>query len=104
MVSKAKSKVLVNVLGRLIVAAAVYFVWQERNDRIFRNHTRPPDALCDIILATIRYKMMGLKLKKIARVMAILGEWKIGTHNMFDDGGRWSRMLVGCYCLLIWLL
>ena len=84
---KANSNILVNILGRLIVAASVYFVWQERNVRLFKNHARPPDVLCDLILATVRYKLMGLKLKKTTRVMAILGEWKIGANSMFDDGG-----------------
>ncbi|XP_022032207.1 uncharacterized protein LOC110933285 [Helianthus annuus] len=35
--TRASSKSAINFISRLIVAAAVYFVWQERNARLFMN-------------------------------------------------------------------
>ncbi|GKE18844.1 hypothetical protein Tco_1426421 [Tanacetum coccineum] len=34
------------IIQRLIVSASVYFIWQERNKRLFQNEERAPDVLC----------------------------------------------------------
>ncbi|KAM0056464.1 hypothetical protein Hdeb2414_s0006g00218631 [Helianthus debilis subsp. tardiflorus] len=66
--ARGSSKSALNYSSRLIVAAAAYFIWQERNARLFRNQTRPPDVIIDTILQTVRYKLMGVKFKNTDRV------------------------------------
>ncbi|KAK9073019.1 hypothetical protein SSX86_007341 [Deinandra increscens subsp. villosa] len=76
-----------SVVGRLGIAVASYFVWQERNNRLFRNQTRPPDILTDQILATIRYRLCSLKFRRSALVEARLASWDIQDSEVLDNGG-----------------
>ncbi|GKG12120.1 hypothetical protein Tco_0346357, partial [Tanacetum coccineum] len=43
-----------SVVRRLSLAAVVYYIWQERNQRIFRGDKRDADVLLDIINDTIK--------------------------------------------------
>ena len=52
------------------LAASVYFVWQERNLRIFKNEERDSSVLIKIIYDEIRAKLMSLKTKKSNAVNA----------------------------------
>ncbi|MFS7977966.1 hypothetical protein Hanom_Chr10g00910141 [Helianthus anomalus] len=47
---------------------------------------RPPEVISEIILNTVRYKLMGAKVRKTAKVQRLLGEWKIGSNTISDDG------------------
>ncbi|XP_022024386.1 uncharacterized protein LOC110924699 [Helianthus annuus] len=85
--ARASSKSAINYISRLIVAASIYFVWQERNARIFKNQTRPPDVLSDLIVQTVRYKLMGVKFKESSNVRRLLEAWGIHSSRMEDDGG-----------------
>jgi hypothetical protein len=44
------------LVHKLALAASVYFVWQERNSRIFSDKKRPPIVLIKEILALIRLR------------------------------------------------
>ncbi|XP_021986110.1 uncharacterized protein LOC110882384 [Helianthus annuus] len=85
--SRASSKSAINFVSRIVVAATAYIVWQERNARLFKNHAKPPDVLCEIILATVRYKLMGMKLKDTVRVRSLLDDWGIHGDSVIDNGG-----------------
>nr|GEY74075.1 hypothetical protein [Tanacetum cinerariifolium] len=49
---------------RLVLGAMVYFVWQERNFRLFRKCERSNDKFFSIVTKTVRLKLMGLILLK----------------------------------------
>ncbi|XP_022020017.1 uncharacterized protein LOC110920089 [Helianthus annuus] len=85
--SRASSKSAINFVSRIVVATTAYIVWQEQNARLFKNHARPPDVLCEIILATVRYKLMGLKFKHTVRVRSLLDDWGIHGDSVIDNGG-----------------
>ncbi|KAK1440858.1 hypothetical protein QVD17_06690 [Tagetes erecta] len=82
----AQSKSIVNIVGKLVIAASTYHVWQERNNRLFKNQTRPPNIVVDLVFSTVRYKLMGIRFKMSPRVRAVLEDWKIGDHGRDDDG------------------
>ncbi|XP_022040861.1 uncharacterized protein LOC110943397 [Helianthus annuus] len=84
---RARSKSAMNYVAKILTAAAVYFIWQERNARLFKNQLRPPEKLSEIILNTVRYKLIGAKLKNTASVRRLLGEWEIRGGHVDDDGG-----------------
>nr|GEY75763.1 RNA-directed DNA polymerase, eukaryota, reverse transcriptase zinc-binding domain protein [Tanacetum cinerariifolium] len=44
---------VISIIGRLLVAAASYFMWVERNNRLFKNVRRSSDDIRDIIMATL---------------------------------------------------
>nr|XP_043625571.1 uncharacterized protein LOC122596997 [Erigeron canadensis] len=72
LIARAKSRSIGNVIGRLVVAASAYYIWQERNNRIFKNHARPPDILAKLIQDTVRSRLWKLRFKKTARVVRTL--------------------------------
>ncbi|GKD42735.1 reverse transcriptase zinc-binding domain-containing protein [Tanacetum coccineum] len=51
------------IFGKLIVAAATYFIWLERNNRTFKNVRRSPEEIRDIIMVTVRLKLLSLRFK-----------------------------------------
>ena len=44
------------LVHKLVLAASVYFVWHERNSRIFSDEKRPPIVLIKEILVLIRLR------------------------------------------------
>ena len=60
-VEKRTSK---SVCAKLAVAATVYFIWQERNLRLFKKGKRSSDQLVECVKASVRLKLLSCKLKK----------------------------------------
>ncbi|XP_021996129.1 uncharacterized protein LOC110893325 [Helianthus annuus] len=87
LLARARSKSARNYIAKILVAAAVYFIWQERNARTFKNQLRPSEKLSEIILNTVRYKLMGAKLRDTSNVRRLLEEWEIRGKHDEDDGG-----------------
>nr|XP_043629971.1 uncharacterized protein LOC122601271 [Erigeron canadensis] len=87
LLSKAKSRSISSVLGRDVVAATAYYVWQERNNRLFKNHARPFANLVKVIKDTVGARLWNLKFKKTAWVSYTLEAWNIMGEFQFQDGG-----------------
>ncbi|XP_071694843.1 uncharacterized protein [Rutidosis leptorrhynchoides] len=51
------------VIIKLLLAASVYFVWQERNRRLFKKSKRSPEQVFEVIYSTVRLKLMSFKWK-----------------------------------------
>lgn len=85
LVLRAKSKSTFSVIGRLLVAAIAYFIWQERNSRFFNNKLRPPEQLIDNIFATIRLKLHSFKFKDTSIARQVLDIWKIEETGVLMD-------------------
>ncbi|GJX90332.1 reverse transcriptase zinc-binding domain-containing protein [Tanacetum coccineum] len=66
-----------SAVRRLSLAAVVYFIWQERNQRIFRGDKRDADVLFDTINETIMLKLMSLRVKESYAVKKVAGIWEI---------------------------
>ncbi|XP_022032573.1 uncharacterized protein LOC110933670 [Helianthus annuus] len=79
----AKLKSVKAVIGKLLVAAITYFLWQERNSRLHNNQPRPPEKLVEIISETIRLKLHSFKYKRTDSACQILREWKITSMEVF---------------------
>ncbi|GKB76003.1 hypothetical protein Tco_0942898 [Tanacetum coccineum] len=62
-----------SVIGRLILAATSYFIWIERNNRVFKKVKRSPEEIRDIIMVTVRLKLITFKFKNTAMVSTIIG-------------------------------
>ncbi|GJR49738.1 sodium/hydrogen exchanger 6 [Tanacetum coccineum] len=74
-----------SIVGRLIVAASSYFVWQERNNRIHGKGDRRPEQVTKIVVDIVRLKLASIRFKKKARVDRMHSTWKIS--NILSDGG-----------------
>ncbi|XP_021979653.1 uncharacterized protein LOC110875758 [Helianthus annuus] len=80
---KASSRSLNSVIAKLSIKAAAYFVWQERNYRFFNNQLRPPKMLTDIIIDTVKLKLLSFKYKDKPHVRKILDDWKLSSVDTF---------------------
>nr|GEY60555.1 reverse transcriptase domain, reverse transcriptase zinc-binding domain protein [Tanacetum cinerariifolium] len=54
----------VSVIAKLVVAASAYYVWQERNWRLFKKGKRNSDQIVECIVSFVRLKLLSCKLKK----------------------------------------
>ncbi|GJV55581.1 reverse transcriptase zinc-binding domain-containing protein [Tanacetum coccineum] len=57
-----------NVVGKLLFAASSYYIWLERNNRLFKNTRRSPEELRDLIMVTVRLKLVTFRFKNTSRV------------------------------------
>ncbi|XP_022040145.1 uncharacterized protein LOC110942657 [Helianthus annuus] len=87
LLDRSNSKLASVYVAKLTVAATAYFIWQERNARLFRNQVRPPESLSETIIQQVRYKLIGAKLKKCDNVRKLLRAWDIEASDVHDDGG-----------------
>ncbi|GJW36359.1 RNA-directed DNA polymerase, eukaryota, reverse transcriptase zinc-binding domain protein [Tanacetum coccineum] len=62
------NKPIWSVLQRLLIGATIYFVWQERNIRIFQDKNKSIDVICNLIKDTVRLRVTGLSLNESAQV------------------------------------
>ncbi|GJT92142.1 RNA-directed DNA polymerase, eukaryota, reverse transcriptase zinc-binding domain protein, partial [Tanacetum coccineum] len=76
-----------SIIQRLVFGAAVYFIWQERNFRLFWCVERSADKVFDIIVDTVRLRLLGLKIKRSPEVDKAATIWKLPVK---DIGMRWD--------------
>nr|GEV36329.1 reverse transcriptase zinc-binding domain-containing protein [Tanacetum cinerariifolium] len=82
MVNMPAKKTIWSVVQRLVLEASVYFIWQERNFRLFRNGERSEDVLFKFIFEFVGYRLMGLKLKTTPDVIKASEVWNIPIDRM----------------------
>ncbi|XP_071695526.1 uncharacterized protein [Rutidosis leptorrhynchoides] len=56
------------VVAKLCYAATVYFIWQERNNRVFKRKAKSVEQLFELIRSNVRLKLMSIRFKDSARV------------------------------------
>ncbi|GKB30917.1 RNA-directed DNA polymerase, eukaryota, reverse transcriptase zinc-binding domain protein, partial [Tanacetum coccineum] len=60
-----------SILRKLLFAASIYSIWQERNGRIFRNQKRSCEKVYKSIVDLIKLKLLGLTVKDSVAVREI---------------------------------
>ncbi|PWA77085.1 reverse transcriptase domain, Reverse transcriptase zinc-binding domain protein [Artemisia annua] len=83
-------------IQRLVFGAAVYYIWQERNLRLFQKKFRCEETVFKIIVDIVRHKLLSLKIKRSVESVKAAVIWKIplmssnGENNRnqnYDDNG-----------------
>ncbi|GJU58688.1 hypothetical protein Tco_1236454 [Tanacetum coccineum] len=69
-----------NVVGKMIFAAASYYIWIEHNNRLFKNTRRSPEEIRDFVMTTVRLKLITFRFKDSTRVRSLLLLWKMPSH------------------------
>ncbi|GJZ50627.1 ribonuclease H-like domain-containing protein [Tanacetum coccineum] len=64
-------------MWKLCLAAAVYYIWQERNLRLFNNDQRDKEVLINTIIEEIKAKMVSITVKNTDNVLQAEEEWKV---------------------------
>ncbi|GKC44979.1 RNA-directed DNA polymerase, eukaryota, reverse transcriptase zinc-binding domain protein [Tanacetum coccineum] len=68
MLKRPFNKSIWSVLQRLLIGASIYFVWLERNLRIFQGKARSVDDIFNLIKEAVRLRVMGLTLNDTVQV------------------------------------
>ncbi|GKD84723.1 hypothetical protein Tco_1355877, partial [Tanacetum coccineum] len=77
----------VSILSRLMLAATSYYIWLERNGRLFKKKTSSPDQIVDVIMSMVRLKLVTFKFKKMStQSRLLLDQWKIPSSCIDHDG------------------
>ncbi|GKC77044.1 RNA-directed DNA polymerase, eukaryota, reverse transcriptase zinc-binding domain protein [Tanacetum coccineum] len=77
MVALPLNKNIWSIMRRIVCSATVYYIWQERNNRLFKNEHRTKDKLLSIIKETIILKLAGLTVKESNTVKEVEDKWVI---------------------------
>lgn len=68
------------------MGASIYFIWKERNLRMFQGRVRTYDEVCNLIKDTVRLRVMSLTLKASPHVSEAARIWKF--HVVKSMGGK----------------
>ncbi|GJZ58864.1 putative RNA-directed DNA polymerase [Tanacetum coccineum] len=60
----AKQRTTRGVIAKLVLAACAYFLWQERNWRLFKKLKRSSTQIIDCIKSVVRLKLLSCRFKK----------------------------------------
>ncbi|GJU52788.1 uncharacterized protein Tco_1226502 [Tanacetum coccineum] len=71
----ARKNNVICIVGRLIIAASSYYIWQERNNMLHMNCSRSVEQLASAILDMVRLKLGTIKFKRNARVAKLKTTW-----------------------------
>ncbi|GKE29963.1 reverse transcriptase domain, reverse transcriptase zinc-binding domain protein, partial [Tanacetum coccineum] len=78
----SKKKNARSVIAKLLCAASSYFIWQERNNRLFKSQKRSPNQIIECIISTVRLKLLTCSFKKTNTVMSFMRLWKLHVSLM----------------------
>ncbi|GKC96050.1 hypothetical protein Tco_1161492 [Tanacetum coccineum] len=53
-----------SIIAKLVMAAPGYFIWQERNARLFKNSKRSVNQVIEVIFSSVRLKLLSCRFKK----------------------------------------
>ncbi|GJU37161.1 RNA-directed DNA polymerase, eukaryota, reverse transcriptase zinc-binding domain protein [Tanacetum coccineum] len=70
-----------SIVRRLVFGAAVYFIWQERNRRMFQNEKREVKNVVDLIKETVRLKLASFVVKNGRTVRNVEAVWGIKFYR-----------------------
>ncbi|KAJ0917942.1 hypothetical protein HanRHA438_Chr05g0211871 [Helianthus annuus] len=81
----SNSKKLNHTVCKMVVAASTYFIWQERNNRLFSQTRRSANTISQVIIRTVRLRLMGFHVGREPRYKELLERWKIPMKNTLGD-------------------
>ncbi|GKA74776.1 RNA-directed DNA polymerase, eukaryota, reverse transcriptase zinc-binding domain protein [Tanacetum coccineum] len=87
-----------NVVDKLLLAATVYYVWQERNKRIFKAEKRSVDAISKLIKDCVKSKLMSIQVKKSKCVINLCRKWELRWFPALAVGQLGDAMSVDPSC------
>ncbi|GKB34620.1 hypothetical protein Tco_0879562 [Tanacetum coccineum] len=71
------------VINRLVLAAAVYYIWQERNWRIFKQEKRSVEQMLKIIIENVKMRIMSFKVNQTRTVIKVAEAWNLKWKDKY---------------------
>ncbi|GKD60636.1 hypothetical protein Tco_1298145 [Tanacetum coccineum] len=75
----AKMRLARSVVSKLVFDVSSCFIWQEQNNRLFMKTSRTKDQIINIIMSTVRLKLLTCKFKKTKNIEKIIHLGKLPT-------------------------
>ncbi|GJR06650.1 RNA-directed DNA polymerase, eukaryota, reverse transcriptase zinc-binding domain protein [Tanacetum coccineum] len=69
------------IVNKLILSATVYYVWNERNKRIFKNEAKNSEELVTTIKKYVTSMLMGLKVKSFGALVMVAKTWGLSLND-----------------------
>ncbi|GKD32912.1 hypothetical protein Tco_1248421, partial [Tanacetum coccineum] len=69
------------ILNKLILSVTVYFLWIERNKRIFKDEARKSDELITIIKGHMVAMLLSLTVKSSEAVVKVARVWDLSIEK-----------------------
>ena len=66
-----------SVLNRYLISYAVYYIWKERNDRVFSQNSKSVDVVVQNIKDQVRLQLMSLKVLQTVNTCKVAEIWKV---------------------------
>ncbi|GJR86569.1 RNA-directed DNA polymerase, eukaryota, reverse transcriptase zinc-binding domain protein [Tanacetum coccineum] len=73
-----------SVIRRLLLAACVYHIWQERNNRIFKDSKRSSEEVFKSIVDVIKNKLSGITVKASNAISEVEKQWPISCKRAYQ--------------------
>ncbi|GJR81117.1 hypothetical protein Tco_0151902 [Tanacetum coccineum] len=73
----AKRRTSRSVISKLVLASSTYFIWQERNEHLFKSHKRTVAQVIECIMSAVRLKLVSCRFKKSKAGLDLMKRWKI---------------------------
>ncbi|GJX68842.1 putative reverse transcriptase domain, reverse transcriptase zinc-binding domain protein [Tanacetum coccineum] len=78
----SKRKSPKSVVAKLVLAASAYFIWQERNWRLYKKNKRTVQQVRECIYSTVRLKLLSCRFKKSKSGASLAQRWNL-PHSCF---------------------
>ncbi|GJX04065.1 hypothetical protein Tco_0189981 [Tanacetum coccineum] len=89
LISKGRS--IVSIIARILLAAMTYYIWIERNSRLFKKKASTILHNVQVITFMVRLKLVSFKFKKVStRSRLLLDQWKVPSFCMVQEGSTRS--------------
>lgn len=64
-----------SIIWRLVLGATVYFIWQERNVRVFQKSKRKWEEIVELIKESVKLRLWGLKIRDTKGAVELSKTW-----------------------------
>ncbi|PWA81221.1 ATP-dependent metalloprotease FtsH [Artemisia annua] len=68
---------IMSIVKKLVLAACVYYIWNERNRRLFRDEKKSYKEVLKEIINNIRFKMACFSVKGSSMVNGVYNQWQV---------------------------
>ncbi|GKE24317.1 hypothetical protein Tco_1435829 [Tanacetum coccineum] len=80
----AKRRSCKSVITKLVLSASTYYVWQERNARLFANKKRSTPQVIEAIVSFIRLKLLSCSFNKTKDGIEAAHLWKLPGTSLIE--------------------
>ncbi|GKE66405.1 hypothetical protein Tco_1520566 [Tanacetum coccineum] len=84
LIPHAKSRSCKSVVAKLVLSASVYYIWQERNNRLFSNQKRTIEQLYEVIKSAVRLKLLSCSFKKTRAGLEYVRLWELPDSSFIS--------------------